>query len=72
MIPMPLLRGCFYYWKDEWEQRTGAKLNIIGIPANERYQKLIIDLQTGTGQYDGWICRLVVWRFCPHGLDHPH
>jgi multiple sugar transport system substrate-binding protein len=53
--PNAPITGPFYYWKDEWEQRTGAKLNIIGIPVNERYQKLIIDLQTGTGQYDGWI-----------------
>jgi multiple sugar transport system substrate-binding protein len=70
--PNSPITGPFYTWKEEWEQRTGAKLNIIGIPSNERHQKLIIDLQTGAGQYDGWIT--AAWwygDFVPQGWIIP-
>ena len=41
-----------YYFKDEWEKLTGAKLNVIEIPFAELHEKVITDCVTGAGVYD--------------------
>jgi multiple sugar transport system substrate-binding protein len=38
--------------KDEWEKRTGAKLNIIEIPFGSLYEKLVTNFATDTKSYD--------------------
>ncbi|NSW76569.1 MAG: extracellular solute-binding protein [Candidatus Atribacteria bacterium] len=49
------ISGPLYEWRDVWEKLTGAKLNIVEIPYAEHYPKVMTDLLTGTGQYDGFM-----------------
>ncbi len=44
-----------YYWRNKWEKRTGAKLEIAEIPGGEMHTKIMTDLMTGAGKYDGFI-----------------
>jgi len=44
-----------YYWRDKWEERTGAKLEIAEVPFGEMHEKIMTDLITGAGVYDGFI-----------------
>ena len=46
------ISGPLFEWRDAWEKLTGAKLNIVEIPIAEQFQKVMIDLQTGAGNYD--------------------
>jgi len=41
-----------YYFKDEWERLTKAKLNVIEIPFGELHEKVLTDAVTGAGVYD--------------------
>ena len=41
-----------YYFKDEWEKLTKAKLNVIEIPFGELHEKVLTDAVTGAGVYD--------------------
>lgn len=49
------ITGPFYEHRAEWEEMTGAKLNIIEVPFEDHYTKMMTDLQTGTGAYDGFV-----------------
>jgi multiple sugar transport system substrate-binding protein len=46
------ISGPLFEWREAWENLTGAKLNIVEIPIAEQFQKVMIDLQTGAGNYD--------------------
>ncbi len=46
------ITGPFYEHRDEWEELTGAKLEIVEVPFEDHYTKMMTDLQTGTGAYD--------------------
>jgi multiple sugar transport system substrate-binding protein len=46
------ISGPLFEWREAWEKLTGAKLNIVEIPIAEQFQKVMIDLQTGAGNYD--------------------
>ncbi len=46
------ISGPFFEWREAWEGLTGAKLNIVEIPIDEQFQKVMVDLQTGAGNYD--------------------
>lgn len=46
------ISGPFYEVREEFEQATGAKLNIVEVPFAEHFPKLMTDLTTGSGQYD--------------------
>lgn len=46
------ISGPFYEVREEFEQATGATLEIVESPFAEHFPKLMTDLTTGTGQYD--------------------
>jgi multiple sugar transport system substrate-binding protein len=46
------IEGPFHEVRDEFEAATGAKLEIVAVPFEEHFPKLIEDLSSGTGQYD--------------------
>jgi multiple sugar transport system substrate-binding protein len=48
------ISGALYYWREEWEAMTGAKLNIIEVPIAQIREKLMTDLYTGAGGFDGF------------------
>ncbi|MGQ9689253.1 MAG: ABC transporter substrate-binding protein [Desulfobaccales bacterium] len=48
------ISGALYYWRDEWEKQTGAKLNIIEVPIAQIREKIMTDLYTGAGGFDGF------------------
>jgi len=39
-------------FKDEWEKRTGAKLQVVEIPFGDLYQRLFASFTTGAGEFD--------------------
>lgn len=39
-------------FKDQWEQRTGAKLNVVEIPFGDLYQRLFTSFSTGAKEFD--------------------
>ncbi len=49
------ISGPFYYWRDEWEKMTGAKLQIVEFPFGELHQKIFTDLIMSIGRYDVFI-----------------
>ncbi|MCP4362035.1 MAG: extracellular solute-binding protein [Chloroflexi bacterium] len=74
------ISGPLYEWRDAWEKLTGAKLTIVELPIDEQFQKVMIDLQTGAGNYDicmppaSWYGDLVTggFAFSPEGFyDDP-
>lgn len=56
--PKGTISGPLYIWRDEWEKISGAKLEIAEIPFSEIYEKIMTDLLTGTGAYDGFVTYL--------------
>jgi multiple sugar transport system substrate-binding protein len=48
------ISGGLYQWRSEWEELTGAKLNIIEVPIAQIREKIITDLYTGAGGFDGF------------------
>ena len=46
------IEGPFHEVKAEFEAATGATLNIVAVPFEEHFPKLIEDMASGTGQYD--------------------
>jgi multiple sugar transport system substrate-binding protein len=63
------ISGPLYEVRDEFEKATGAKLNIVEVPFEQHFPKLIQDMSTGTGQYDvsiagaWWLGELVASDF---------
>lgn len=51
--PSGNVSGPWYYWRDEWERLSGAKLHMGEIPFTELFQKYMMDFITGAGEYDG-------------------
>lgn len=39
-------------FKPEWEERTGAKLEVVEIPFGDLYQRLFTSFTTGAGEFD--------------------
>jgi multiple sugar transport system substrate-binding protein len=46
------IEGPFHEVRAEFEAATGATLNIVAVPFEEHFPKLIEDMASGTGQYD--------------------
>lgn len=51
--PHGAISGPLYFWRDAWEERTGAKLEIVEIPYPQLYGKVMMDFITGMATYDG-------------------
>lgn len=49
------ISGPLYHWKQKWEEDAGAKLNIVPIPYAQLYEKIIADVRSGGGEFDGVI-----------------
>ena len=39
-------------FKDQWEKKTGAKLQVVEIPFGDLYQRLFASFSTGAGEFD--------------------
>ena len=39
----------------EFEQMTGAKVNVVVVPFSDLYQQILTDAVTGTNSYDAWV-----------------
>lgn len=59
--PKAGISGPFYHFRDEWEQMTGAKLEIAEFPFGELHEKMMTDILTGTGKYDIFI--IGAWEY---------
>jgi multiple sugar transport system substrate-binding protein len=46
------ISGPVYFWRNKFEELTGATYDIVEIPFAELREKIFTDLQTGTGKYD--------------------
>src|SRR5690242_6640634 len=46
------ISGPLYQTAGLWEKRTGAKLNVVGVPYADMHEKWLTDITTGTGRYD--------------------
>jgi multiple sugar transport system substrate-binding protein len=46
------ISGPLYFWRNKFEELTGATYDIVEIPFEELREKVFTDLQTGTGRYD--------------------
>jgi len=44
--------GPMYFWRNKFEELTGATYDIVEIPFAELREKIFTDLQTGAGRYD--------------------
>lgn len=53
--PHGAISGPLYHWRDAWQKRTGAVLEIAEIPFEQLYEKIFTDLRTGAGFYDGFV-----------------
>lgn len=49
------IAGPLYLFGDLWEQITGGKVEVVEIPYAEHFEKVWIDLITGTGNYDAFM-----------------
>ncbi len=49
------ISGALYHARDEWQELTGATLNITEIPFPQMYEKIFTDLRSGAGVYDGFV-----------------
>ena len=50
------ISGPLYQTAGLWEKRTGARLNVVGVPYADMHEKWLTDITTGTGRYDAmWI-----------------
>ena len=46
------ISGPTYFWRNKFEELTGATYDIVEIPFAEMREKIFTDFQTGTNQYD--------------------
>jgi multiple sugar transport system substrate-binding protein len=46
------ISGPIYFWRNKFEDLTGASYDIVEIPFAELREKIFTDLQTGAGRYD--------------------
>ncbi len=46
------ISGPVYYWRNKFQELTGATYDIVEIPFAELREKIFTDLQTGSGKYD--------------------
>jgi multiple sugar transport system substrate-binding protein len=46
------ISGPLYFWRNKFEELTGATYDIVEIPFAELREKIFTDLQTGAGTYD--------------------
>ena len=46
------ISGPVYYWRNKFQELTGATYDIVEIPYAELREKIFTDLQTGSGRYD--------------------
>jgi multiple sugar transport system substrate-binding protein len=53
--PKGAISGPLYHWRDEWQRRTGATLEIREIPFEQLYEKIFGDLRSGVGAFDAFI-----------------
>ncbi len=53
--PRGAISGPLYYWRERWQERTGATLEIAEIPFGQLYEKIFTDLYTGAGFYDAFM-----------------
>ena len=49
------ISGPLYQLRPAWDERTGAKLEIVEMPVAGMLSKTMFDLQLGQNQYDGFI-----------------
>lgn len=55
------ISGPLYFWRDEWQKATGAKLVIAEFPFGQLHEKIFTDLTTGAGKFD--IFMIGSWEF---------
>lgn len=53
--PKGAISGPLYHWRNAWQARTGATLEIREIPFEQLYEKIFGDLRSGRGAYDAFI-----------------
>ena len=46
------ISGPTYFWRNKFEELTGATYDIVEIPFAEMREKIFTDFQTGAGKYD--------------------
>lgn len=49
------ISGPLHAFRPIWEELSGGSLNIVELPFGEHYTKMMLDLRSGTGQYDAFM-----------------
>jgi multiple sugar transport system substrate-binding protein len=49
------ISGPLHQFRPIWEELSGGKVNIVELPFAEHYTKMMLDLRSGTGQYDAFM-----------------
>lgn len=49
------ISGPLHSFRPIWEQLSGGSLNIVELPFGEHYTRMMLDLRSGTGEYDAFM-----------------
>ena len=66
------ISGPLYAFRPAWEELTGGKVTIVELPFAEHYSKMILDVKSGTGQYDAFMVGAFWYGdMVPQGYAYP-
>jgi len=62
----------FHHWKDAWERETGGKVKLFEFAFGTLYEKVMTDLMTGAGSFDGFYTPYSYhWDYIAGGYEVP-
>ena len=66
------ISGPLYAFRPIWEELTGGTVTIVELPFAEHYSKMILDVKSGTGQYDAFMVGAFWYGdMVPQGYAYP-
>jgi multiple sugar transport system substrate-binding protein len=55
--PDGVISGVVYKYRDEWSKLTGGKVEVAEVPYGDLHTKIMADLHSGVGKYDGLLAQ---------------
>jgi multiple sugar transport system substrate-binding protein len=65
--PDGVISGVAYKYRDEWSKLTGGKVEVSEVPYGDLHTKVMADLHSGVGKYDGLLAQ--AWFFGDYMAD---
>ena len=66
------ISGPLYAFRPAWEELTGGTVTIVELPFAEHYSKMILNVKSGTGQYDAFMVGAFWYGdMVPQGYAYP-